>query len=81
MSHAGPHGNVRGLRHHQAHDGVRGLVVRLDPNNNQASYLAGCAGAYRKAYDYAVEQLRANTEDYRYLRDAGAPNDALPRPL
>lgn len=58
-----------------------GLVVRLDPNNTQASYLAGCAGAYRKAYNYAVEQLRTNTEDYRYLRDAGAPNDTLPKPL
>lgn len=55
-----------------------GLVVRLDPSDVQAWYLLGCAGAYRKAYNYAVEQLVAHTEDYRFLREAGVPNDALP---
>lgn len=38
-------------------------------------------GAYWKAYHYAVERCRAQTEDYQFLRDAGAPNDALPKSL
>lgn len=58
-----------------------GLVVRLDPNNTQASWLLGCAGADRKARNFAVELIKANAEDYAYLRDAGVPDDALPKAL
>lgn len=67
-------GTMRGMAH-------EGLVVRLDPNNVQTSWLLGCAGADRKARNFAVELIRAQVEDYRYLRDAGAPNDALPKTL
>lgn len=56
-------------------------MVRLDPNNTQASWLLGCAGADRKARNFAVELIKANAEDYAYLRDAGVPNEALPKAL
>lgn len=69
---------VPGTMRCMAHEG---LVVRLDSNNVQTSWLLGCAGADRKARNFAVELIRARTEDYRYLRDAGAPNDALPTVL
>lgn len=55
-----------------------GVVIRLDPNNAQASYMAGCAGAYRKAYNFAVEKLKAHSDDFSYLRGMGVPRDALP---
>ena len=58
-----------------------GLVVRLDPNNSQASYLLGCAGASRKAYNFAVEQQRERSARWREARDAGVQKADLPRPL
>jgi putative transposase len=63
--------------------GVRheGLQVRLDVNNVQAGYLAGCAGASRAAYNFAVELLRAHQQEWARLRDAGVAKSELPKPL
>ena len=48
-----------------------GLVVRLDVTNVERSFLAGCAGAGRVAYNFTVEKLRANQELWSAEREAG----------
>ncbi|HWH29200.1 MAG TPA: transposase, partial [Mycobacteriales bacterium] len=56
-----------------------GLRVRLDVNNVQAGFLAGCSGAARVAYNFAVEQLRAHQQEWAAQRDAGVPKAQLPK--
>lgn len=58
-----------------------GLKVRLDPNNTQRGYLAGCGGAARVAYNFAVEQLLAAQEEFTQARARGGVATELPRPL
>ena len=58
-----------------------GLKVRLDPNNAEARFLAGCGGASRVAYNFAVEQLRAAQEEFTALRAAEVERTKLPRAL
>jgi hypothetical protein len=58
-----------------------GLVVRLDVNNVTGSFLAGCAGGARVAYNFTVEKLRANQAVWSAQRDAGVPAADRVRPL
>ncbi len=60
------------------HEGVR---IRLDVNNVQAGYLAGCAGAARVAYNFAVELLRAQQDEWARQRAAAVAKTELPKPL
>ncbi|MCU1493949.1 MAG: ydcM [Acidimicrobiaceae bacterium] len=57
------------------------MRIRLEPNRAQESYLLGCAGASRKAYNFAVEQFAANHKVWSAERDAGVPAEKCTRPL
>lgn len=58
-----------------------GMRIRLDPNNNQAGFLAGCGGAARVAYNFAVEQLQSAQDEFTTARAAGVEQAKLAKAL
>ena len=58
-----------------------GLVVRLDVTNVESSFLAGCGGASRVAYNFTVVKLRVNQALWSAERAAGVDPADRSRPL
>lgn len=58
-----------------------GLRIRLAPTRAQHSYLLGCAGAARTAYNFALEQILANQQTWTAEREAGVEAAKRTKPL